>query len=284
MVFATCHPVANRADVTETEAVDVLADAPMARAARYRASVAYLELPRGMAERAAAFRGTPASALRAATVVLLRPTPPAFQVYALRRRAAMVFGGVYAFPGGRVDPADDPAGLRPGWGIRLGLPEHEAGAVVAAAVRELFEETGVLLAGGGEPADEADRAALAARETTLAEVLARRGAAIRDDLLVPWSRWVTPEFEPRRFDTWFFVAALPSGHEPRDVSGEADGTVWLDPADPGQLAMLPPTRVTLDELARYPGVEAVLAAQRDAARPVLPQIEVGPDGVARIRF
>jgi 8-oxo-dGTP pyrophosphatase MutT (NUDIX family) len=247
-----------------------------------------------MAQRAAAFRGPPAPAVPAATVVLLRPAPPGFQVYALRRRAAMVFGGVYAFPGGRVDPADDPAGLRPGWGARLGLREPAAGAVVAAAVRELYEETGVLLADGVAPTEtasdaagaaavrEADRAALVARETTLGEVLARRGLRIRDDLLVPWSRWVTPEFEPRRFDTWFFVAALPAGQEPRDVSGEADRTAWVDPADAGHLTMLPPTAVTLAELSAYPDVAAVLAADRDAARPVLPRIEVGPDGVAWI--
>jgi 8-oxo-dGTP pyrophosphatase MutT (NUDIX family) len=235
-----------------------------------------------MAERAAAFRGTPAPARRAATVVLLRPAAPAFRVYALRRRAAMVFGGVYAFPGGSVDPADDPAGLRPGWGARLGLPEVEAGAVVAAAIRELYEETGVLLADGAEPADEADRAALVARRATLAEVLARRGLLPRDDLLVPWSRWVTPEFEPRRFDTWFFVAAVPDGQQPRDVSGEADRTAWIDPGDAGHLTMLPPTVVTLRELAAYPDVAAALAAERDAARPVLPRIEVGPDGVASI--
>ncbi|WP_203937649.1 NUDIX hydrolase [Spirilliplanes yamanashiensis] len=237
-----------------------------------------------MAERAAAFTGPPAPARPAATVVLLRPAPPAFQVYALRRHAAMVFGGVYAFPGGRVDPADTPDGLRPGWGARLGLPDREAGAVVAAAVRELFEETGVLLAAGGEQASEADRAALVARETTLAEVLARRGATVRDDLLTPWSRWITPEFEPRRFDTWFFVAALPPGQEPRDVSGEADRVAWVDPADAGHLTMLPPTAITLAELAGYGTVEAALAADRDAARPVLPQIELGPDGVARIRL
>lgn len=244
--------------------------------------VVTLPLPPAMAERAAAFRGTPVPALRAATVVLLRPSPPAFQVYALRRRAAMVFGGVYAFPGGRVDAVDGPAGLCPGWGARLGLDEAAAGAVVAAAVRELFEETGVLLAEGGEPADEGDRAALAARETTLAEVLGRRRARIRDDLLTPWSRWITPEFEPRRFDTWFFVAALPAGQQPEDVSGEADRAAWIDPADAGHLTMLPPTAITLSELAAYASIEAALGAERDAARPLLPRVEAGPDGVASI--
>jgi 8-oxo-dGTP pyrophosphatase MutT (NUDIX family) len=229
-----------------------------------------------MADRAAAFTGPPAPARRAATVVLLRPAAPAFQVYALRRRAAMVFGGVYAFPGGSVDPADDPAVRRPDWPARLGLDDAGARAVVGAAARELFEETGVLLADG--PATEDDRAALVRGDTTLTEILDRHRLRLRDDLLVPWSRWVTPEFEPRRFDTWFFVAALPPGQLPQDVSGEADATVWVDPANPGDLPMLPPTAVTLAELAAYPDLAGVLAADRDAARPVAPELGTGPDG------
>lgn len=204
-------------------------------------------LPPGMAERIAAFSGDPVPARRAATVVLLRSPR---QAYAQRRHAGMrAFGGVWAFPGGAVEPGD--ALDDPGWGKRLGLPGDEAGAVVAAALREVHEETGVRLTG---------------------------------DALVPWSRWITPEFEARRFDTWFFVAALPAGADPQDVSGEADRVAWLDPADPGDLPMLPPTRVTLRELAAYPDIAAVLAADRDAARPVIPQIVTGPDGVARIKL
>ena len=95
-----------------------------------------------------------------------------------------------------------------------------ARALVCAAVRETFEEAGVLLAGapdGGPVADpsgpswEADRAALVAGAVTLAELLSRRGLVLRADLLVPWARWITPEGEPRRFDARFFAAALPAG-------------------------------------------------------------------------
>ena len=286
-----------------------------------------LPLPPGMAERAAAFRGTPAPARKSATVVLLRPHRKAFQVYALRRHAAMVFGGVYAFPGGSVDPRDDPAGLRKDWPERLGVDEPDARAVVGAAVRELFEETGVLLAspvatdadrpasalggpdgaggfggpdgaggfgvpdgrldvidGTGAGGLEVERLALVRRETTLAEVLDRRGLQIRDDLLAPWARWVTPDFEPRRFDTWFFVVALPPGQDPADVSGEADRTAWIDPADYGDLPMLPPTAVTLRELAAYPSVEQALAADRDAAHPVEPELVRGRDGEVLLRI
>src|SRR6185295_2977591 len=88
----------------------------------------------------------------AATVMLLRPHNP-FDVYVLRRKSSMAFGGLYAFPGGGVDPSDRPETLRTDWAARLGVPDEAAHAVVGAAVRELFEETGVLLAGRAEEAD-----------------------------------------------------------------------------------------------------------------------------------
>lgn len=256
-------------------------------------------LPEAMVERYHRFHaegGTPATPRRAATVVLLRPGPAGPEAYVIRRAVSMVFGGVYAFPGGGVDPADAADPL-PGWDTRLGLPGPEAAAVVRAAVREVFEEAGVLLAGldpGVVVGDvsgadwEDDRRALAAREQCLADLLGRRGLAIRDDLLAPWSRWVTPDFEPRRFDTYFFVAVLPVGQRTRDVSGEADLTRWIRPGDAvaghaaGELPMLPPTAATLRDLAGYATPDEVLAAAagRDAARPVQPRVRTGPDGAA----
>ncbi|MFS8499523.1 MAG: NUDIX domain-containing protein [Micromonosporaceae bacterium] len=204
---------------------------------------------------------TPVTPRPAATVLLLRPAATGFEVYLLRRAASMAFAsGVYAFPGGSVDPRDADGDPLPGrWAERLGRSEREAQAVVRAAVRETAEETGVRL----DPAD-----------------------------LVPWRRWITPEFEPRRYDTYFFVAALPPGQEPADVSGEADRTEWLSPAEAlrrfesGRILMLPPTSVTLRELSAYDSVEAVLAAgsTRDAATPVLPRVEQAPDGTARLVY
>jgi 8-oxo-dGTP pyrophosphatase MutT (NUDIX family) len=245
-----------------------------------------LPLPGAMMERARAFRGEPVPARRAATVVLMRPADDGFEVYLLRRVATMVFGGVYAFPGGGVDPTDDPPDLRTDWPDRLGQRPTAARALVGAAVRELFEETGVLLASPADGDLEADRKRLHRREQRLTDLLDRHGLRIRDDLLRPWSRWITPAFEPRRFDTYFFVAALPDGQQARDVSGEADATLWVNPRNAlnGDLTMLPPTVVTLRELAAYPDIGAVLAAaeRRDAARPVTPRVEVGADGVARL--
>ncbi len=248
-----------------------------------------LPLPPAMARRALEFHGTPAPARPAATVVLLHPET--LQVYVLKRASTMVFGGVHAFPGGRVDPADRPGTLRPDWDKLLGVPDEEARAVVGAAIRELFEETGVLLAGRVDEPDrmagdvsgeewEADRAAVARRELSMTELLDRRGLLLRDDLLLPWARWITPEFEPKRFDTWFFVALLPEAQAPRDVSGEADGTAWIDPGAPGDLTMLPPTRVTLAQLAAYESVDDLVAgsATRDATVPVMPRVRPTGDG------
>jgi hypothetical protein len=108
---------------------------------------------------------------------------------------------------------------------------------VAAAVRETFEESGVLLAGESPSsvvADvsgddwEADRLALESRELSFADLLQRRGLVLRTDLLAAWTHWITPEFEPRRFDTRFFVAALPPGQRTRDIFGEADRVAWME--------------------------------------------------------
>ncbi|MEV6297923.1 NUDIX hydrolase [Actinoplanes sp. NPDC051861] len=250
-----------------------------------------MRLPPAMIQRAREFTGPPAAARPAATVVLLRPHVEAFQVYVLQRATTMVFGGVYAFPGGVVDPSDSPETIRTDWADRLGVPDERARAVVGAAARELFEEAGVMLAGPAEQPDrtvtdvstpdwEADRAAVLRRELTMTDLLARRGLRLRDDLLLPWSRWITPEFEPKRYDTWFFVALLPDSQSPRDVSGESQTTAWIDPAT-RDLPMLPPTRSTLRLLADCPTIPDVVAAavHRDAATPLRPRVELTDDQV-----
>jgi 8-oxo-dGTP pyrophosphatase MutT (NUDIX family) len=235
----------------------------------------------------------------AATVVLLRPAGAGFEVYAQRRPATMAFApNMYVFPGGSVDVRDAEAkvgwaGPDPArWGAMLGLPSSGARAVVCAAVREVFEECGVLLAGPDEstvvgdvsgPEWETARQALLRRETALVDVLAERGLAVRSDLLAPWARWVTPEFEPRRYDTFFFVARLPADQRTRDVGGEAGGEAehacWVTPAAAMRLPMLPPTLVTLRQLDGVPTIEAALVAgtTRDLS-PVTPRLHVDDHG------
>ncbi|MGA5894587.1 NUDIX hydrolase [Streptomyces venetus] len=225
---------------------------------------------------------TPVTPKRAATVMLLKDTGAGPAVHMLRRRASMAFaGGAYAYPGGGVDPRDDDhqvrwAGpTRAWWAERLGVDETAAQAIVCAAVRETYEEAGVLLAGPtpdsvvGDTtgADwEADRAALVARDLSFAEFLDRRGLVLRSDLLGAWTRWITPEFESRRYDTWFFVAALPEGQRTRNASTEADRTVWITPGeaasgyDKGELLMMPPTIATLRQLTEHDSAAGALAA------------------------
>ncbi len=225
----------------------------------------------------------PVAPKRAATVMLLKDTDGGPAVHMLRRRASMAFAaGAYAYPGGGVDPRDHDRRIgwagptRAWWADRLGVDETSAQAIVCAAVRETYEEAGVLLAGPtpetvvGDTTEadwEADRASLVARDLSFAEFLDRRGLVLRSDLLGAWTRWITPEFENRRYDTWFFVAALPEGQRTRNASTEADRTVWIRPPqaaasyDKGELLMMPPTIATLRQLLPYAtAAEALKAA------------------------
>jgi 8-oxo-dGTP pyrophosphatase MutT (NUDIX family) len=238
----------------------------------------------------------PVPAKSSATVVLLREGPAGPEVYLLRRHRQMAFAaGMYAFPGGTVDPRDFDtavawAGPTPEqWADRLACPPAEARALVCAATRETFEESGVLLAGSTATtvvADttgddwERDRGALVDRRLAFSDFLLRRGLVLRTDLLAAWAHWITPEFEPRRYDTRFFLAAMPVGQRTRDVSGEADHVTWMRPSEAlagvesGQMEMLPPTSVTLRELSAYTGVDAAIAAaERRVITTILPGVE-----------
>lgn len=258
-----------------------------------------LAMPRGMGARAAevaAGQRLVAEPRDAATVVLLRDGADGVEVLLHGRARAMDFApGAHVFPGGSVDPGDaDFDGV--GWAgpsaadlsALLGVPPERSRALVSAAVRETFEEAGVLLA--GEPAALAaigadltqDRGALLAGSVSLGEVLRRRGLALRADLLTPWTRWITPEASDRRFDTWFFVAAMPPGQSADAGIGtgaEADSAVWLRPgaaldvARAGEITLLPPTAVTLAQLAAYDGIADVLA-QRRTITPLMPSVVV----------
>ena len=228
---------------------------------------------------------TPAEPRNAATVVLMKDSADGPSVYLLRRHVSMDFaGGMCVYPGGGVDPRDFDAtvawaGPTPAeWARRLGCDEETARALVCAAVRETFEESGVLLAGPSETevvADttgddwEADRVALESRELSMTDFLTRRGLVLRTDLLGAWDGWLTPIFEPKRYRTWFFVAVLPEGQLTRDVSTESSEVVWkpariaADEADAGALAMMPPTYLTSMEVGTYADVAAVLSASAD---------------------
>ncbi len=225
---------------------------------------------------------TPAEPRNAATVALMRSGQAGIELYLLRRQASMAFAPrMTVFPGGGVDERDFDhsvawAGPSPSaWAAQLGVDESLARALVAAACRETFEESGVLLAGpdgSSVVADtttddwEADRRALEARELSMTDFLSRRGLVLRTDLLGAWAGWLTPVFEPRRYRTWFFVAELPAGQVTRDVSTETDQVAWMPAADAvtaadlGELVMLPPTYLTCLEVSGHADPDAALAA------------------------
>jgi 8-oxo-dGTP pyrophosphatase MutT (NUDIX family) len=272
---------------------------------------ASVTVPSKLADRAreiAAGRLSPAVPRDAATIMLLRQAP-GVEAYLLRRTRALDFApGACVFPGGSVDEGDaDPA---IGWAgppaaevaDRLGTSPERARALVCAAIRETFEESGVLLAGSSSAALVGDSAALAQDRYALlegtasfGELLGRLGLMLRADLLIPWARWITPEAAPRRFDTWFFAASLPPGQTAsltapaaqadraeqagQTGSGESDAGIWLRPAEAlasartGQITLVPPTAVTLGELAGYQDVTGVLA-QRRAMKARMPTVMV----------
>jgi 8-oxo-dGTP pyrophosphatase MutT (NUDIX family) len=254
----------------------------------------------------------------AATVVLLRPaagsplsgtaagsplsdTGPdeggGFEVLLLCRGRTMDFApGAHVFPGGSVDPRDGELDGLPAAELSevLGVPAPRCRAIVGAAVRETFEECGVLLAAAAAndgPPDPADRAALLAGTDSLADVLGRRGLTLGADVLIPWGRWITPEVSDRRYDTWFFAAAMPEGQVAdaglgtAGQGGEADSAVWLRPAEAldrarhGDMTLLPPTAVTLAELASFGNVAEVLGQHR-TIEPRMPTVlgASEPDG------
>ena len=238
---------------------------------------------------------------QAATVLLLRDGVAGLEVYLLRRTKGMPFaGGMTAYIGGGVDPRDGDAeiawaGPPPShWASAFGCDERTARELVCAAVRETFEEAGVLLAGSDDGSVAPDvsgddweeqRQALLRRDLSLAELLAGRGLVLRSDLLRPFAHWITPPVEPRRYDTKFFAAALPAGQEARHVSGEADDVCWLTPSAAlaemraGTRPMMPPTIHTLGQLEPFPDVAAALeGSPPEPLQPISPTFEETPDG------
>lgn len=218
----------------------------------------------------------------AATVVLVRDTigkgSGGLQVFMQRRVATMAFAaGMSVFPGGGVDHTDlSESALWRGpepdwWADRFRVSTELAGALVHAAVRETFEECGVLLCDDGEtPPDTtwmADaRSRLVAHHVSLAEILAEKRLQIRADLLRPWARWITPPGDSRRYDTAFFVAVLPPDQVADAHTTEVEEAGWCYPEDAltqweqGLLPLLTPTIQTLREIAVFPNAVELFSA------------------------
>lgn len=225
----------------------------------------------------------------AATVVLLRDGASGIDVWLLTRVTSMAFAaGMAVFPGGRVDAADAElpfvAGSDEAAAGRFGCEPAAARALVGAAVREVFEETGVLLTTPVADLAEA-RGEVEAGTVPFGDLLRSHELAIDADAVRPWSRWITPAGEVRRYDTRFFVAALPAGTEARDVTTESSSAGWfgigevLEAAQRGKVGMLPPTIMTLASLTSYLTVAEVLdAAGQRSLDPISPTVERTADG------
>ena len=244
---------------------------------------------------------TPASTekpLRAAsTLILLRDSDTGPQVLMLKRHGlSEVLAGAFMFPGGKLDAPDaelmDSPHLdeaAPVLHARLG--EHDIGTALAvglyvAALRETFEESGLLLA--EDLAETRAQEALARLASGMAfnTLLAEMGLRLRVGALAPWSRWVTPPDSPnKRFDTRFFVARAPEGlarHDERETTEArwVQARPALQSYWDGELSLAPPQIMTLAHLARHGSVDSVLAEARGRL-PALIQPHVIRDGEMR---
>jgi len=212
----------------------------------------------------------------AASVILLRRAEPGseagFEVFLLRRhRQAKFMASAFVFPGGGAESGEDAR---------------------TAAARELFEEAGVLLA--RDSGDGAETLQVQTQEglrkrilggANAAMALAKAGLEWSTDALVPWSHWITPSIEPKRFSARFYVCELPSGQVPSFDDIETVDQVWVRPADAlaraGELQLPPPQVRTCWELAQLPTVEAVVAegrARAEEPHPILPRLLAGTGG------
>ena len=209
----------------------------------------------------------------AATVMLVRDDPD-LHVFMLRRNLqADWVGGAYVFPGGAVDADDRGAVLAQRCPTRtdaaasalLGLSGGGIGFWVAA-VRETFEEAGVLLARSeitnalvdpSEPKLATARDELNAGTLAFGDLVVDRGLVLDDGALHVFSHWITPVGMPRRYYTWFFVAEAPEGHAYAHDDGETVASIWirpldaLDASDRGELELIFPTRKSLEALSRF---------------------------------
>ncbi|MCC7134589.1 MAG: NUDIX domain-containing protein [Gemmatimonadales bacterium] len=245
---------------------------------------------------------TPMEIRPAATVLLLRDTPAGVEVFMARRNVKSGFvGGAFVFPGGRVDAADDldPArcvGLdEAGANARLGL-DRGGLAHYVAAIRECFEEAGILLAYDrtGAMLDFEDQATedrfkdlrdrLNAGTLSLAELVERENLRLATDQIGYWSHWITPPGESRRFDTRFFVAHAPERQTAGHDDWELTSSAWVLPSEAIERAhrrewlVIFPTLMNLRALARHPTADAAVrwaATQRLPLPANLPKIYQG---------
>lgn len=232
----------------------------------------------------------------AATLLLLRDGLAGLEVLMITRHAATVFaGGAAVFPGGRLDPEDSaPALLQ----RCRAVPEIDAAqmALRVCAIRETFEEAGLLLARragteelvAGSEVEEVQAALLGklGHPPDFTELVIEGGLELATDLLVPFAHWITPAIRPRRYDTYFFLAPEPERQEARHDGHEAVDSIWVAPAQAAadgaaqRIKMIFATRFNLQKLARSTTRDAAFAAARtDTIVTVCPEYRETPRGL-----
>ncbi len=249
----------------------------------------------------------PVAARPAATIALMRDGASGLEILLLKRnRSAGFVPGAYVFPGGRVDTADadDEIVARvdgldgPTADRRLSLPSGDPPALAyyLAAVREAFEETGILVGHDSEgvapataaqdPAVDALRDDLMEDRMGFAAVLDRLACRIDGPALEYIAHWITPEVEPRRFDTRFFAAKVPVEAQVIVDPREMSDAVWLNPAealgryDRGAFPMVFPTIKTLEQMAEFSSVDEALTDLGGREIPtILPRLVMTPTGL-----
>jgi len=236
----------------------------------------------------------------AATVVLLRDAPAGLEVFLMKRHTLSdVLGGAYVFPGGKVDALDAELDMaahldQPLHVLHSGLNEADidertAGGLYVAALREAFEESGVLFAhcALNQEIDCARAAALLRQGQGFNAVLAQMALRLQTRSLVPWSRWITPtvpSITNKRFDTRFFVSAVPAGQVAVHDNHETTDSIWLSPRAAlqqywaGQIALAPPQIMSLAHLSHHASVDSVMTQARGRLPPVIQPEPFDQDG------
>jgi len=248
-------------------------------------------------------REEPAEPRPSSTVILLREELAGFSVLMLERHGSIAFPGAHVFPGGGVEPADaDAPGAMLPSGQRWAAPGEgdrppEAIVYWMAAVRELFEEVGVLLAKahgrpleGPQPPDVVELRRRVQAGEPFGRVLAAADLVPATDLLFYFARWITPVTNPRRWDTRFLIGRMPRGQEVVVDGTETVSSAWFTPRaalaayEAGAITLIPPTVRTLDDLARFGSIEQALDdARRRVVRAMRPEVVV-EDGTPTIAY